>query len=62
MNTEFKFFYGIVGQYAEEPSTDLWWEEEEIQAALQRTGEELRRQREALQRLGEFYDLTRNNE
>jgi hypothetical protein len=48
LNSEFKFFYGIVGEYAEEPDADEWWQETEVENALIRAGEELRRQREEL--------------
>ena len=51
MNTEFKFFYGVVGEYAEEPDTDQWWNETEVENALILAGEELRRQRESLQQI-----------
>ena len=61
MNTEFKFFYGIVGQYAEEPDTDDWWNEAEVEAALEQAGVEIRRQRDALERLHQHFDRTRNN-
>jgi hypothetical protein len=60
MNTEFKFFYGIVGQYAEEPDTTEWWTELEVEAALERAGAELRRQREELDRLHQHLFDIRN--
>lgn len=45
INNEFKFFNGIIGQYAEEPDTDEWWHEGEIEDALNEAGMRLREQK-----------------
>lgn len=43
MNTEFKFFEGIVGEYAEEPDVEQWENDMEVERILTRTGQIMRR-------------------
>ena len=60
MNKVFKFFEG---QFEiEEPDIDEWWTELEVEAALERAGAELRRQREELERLHQHLASIRNND